>query len=460
MIGVILSVATILRLINLDQSLWLDEATQAILSSNSIQSIIFGRMGDFHPPLSYIIYHYWMMFGSSEVWLRSLSVIFGVATVWLIYKIVKKIYSENIALTASLLFAFAPYHIYYSQEIRMYSMATFFATLSILFLINLEKRISRFGYIISTLALIYTFYLGFFLLLSQLAFVFLLKKNHLKLFVESLGLILFLYIPWLPFFWIQLKNGVNANQYLPGWGDLLSLSPISAIPLTFIKFSLGRISFDDKFLYGILALIIFIFFGFLIFQSIKKDPKIKLFVIWLTIPVILALSISFVIPLNQPFRLLFVLPAFYIILAVGIWQLGEKKKYVLIAALLPSLFGLAVYFTNPKFEREDWRGATYFLNSRKDANYKVLFVWPEPFPPYIWYGGKNGIGLVKKFPASVVEINQSLDNLQNNQVYLFEYLQGLSDRQKNTQRALIKNGYKLLQVYNFNGVGFVDLYQR
>ena len=89
MIIPILIVALLLRLINLNQSLWLDEATQAILSQDSIKNILFNHSADFHPPLSYILMHFWIQVNTSEIWLRLFSVIFAILTIWITYKISK-----------------------------------------------------------------------------------------------------------------------------------------------------------------------------------------------------------------------------------------------------------------------------------------------------------------------------------------------------------------------------------
>src|SRR5258706_15725581 len=104
MIIFILLIAFILRIINLNQSLWLDEATQILLSQDSVKNIIFTHGADFHPPLSYLLMHFWLMFGTSEIWLRMLSVIFGVLTVWIIYKFSTKIFGINIGILSALLF--------------------------------------------------------------------------------------------------------------------------------------------------------------------------------------------------------------------------------------------------------------------------------------------------------------------------------------------------------------------
>jgi len=90
MIFPILLLALILRLINLNQSLWLDEAVQAITAKGSFAYIFQEIIGDFHPPLYHFLMHYWVsIFGSSEIAIRMPSVLFGVGTVWLVYKIAK-----------------------------------------------------------------------------------------------------------------------------------------------------------------------------------------------------------------------------------------------------------------------------------------------------------------------------------------------------------------------------------
>lgn len=440
MIWIILFLATLLRTVNLNQSLWLDEAAQVLMSQKSLYSIILERSGDFHPPLSYILYHYWMMFGTSEIWLRLLPIIFGVSTVFIIYKLSQKLFSEKIALISATLLATAPYHIYYSEEIRMYSMVAFLASLSMYFLI-INRRI---GYVLATSALLYTHYMGVFLVISQLLY----KRNW-----QNLTLVSLLYLPWLPFLWNQLVSGVNANQYLPGWGKLLSLDPVKTLPLTFIKFGIGRINFDNLYVYGIVAVVVLTFIGWLLFKAFKgKETQLIWF--WLVVPIITAWLISFIIPMNQPFRLLFVLPAFYILLSVGILELGKYWRLGLLGIICISVFGLLVYWINPKFQREDWRTAT------RNIPTNAIFAWPQPFDPYIWYGGE-GMGVVKYFPASQNEVTENLKNAKLGKVvYFFEYLQGLTDPQKIIQQELARLGYQLKETRDFRGVGFVDLYQR
>ena len=72
----ILVLALSLRLVNLSQSFWLDEASQAMMSQKTISNIWYQRSGDFHPPLFYVLAHYWMQINKSESFLRLFCLIF------------------------------------------------------------------------------------------------------------------------------------------------------------------------------------------------------------------------------------------------------------------------------------------------------------------------------------------------------------------------------------------------
>ena len=411
MIWLVLVLSIILRIINIDQSLWLDEATQTVLSSKSIYSIIFDRVGDFHPPLSYIVFHLWLLLGDSEIWLRSLSVIFGVATVYLVFKIADRLFNKKVALFSALLLAVAPYHVYYSQEVRMYSMTTFLASLSMYYFI-VQKR---FGYIVSTVALVLTHYMGFFLLLSQLIFVLYYEKKRIKGFIFSLLSISFGYLFWLPFFGQQLLNGIKADQYLPGWGNLLSENLFKAVPLLLLKFSIGRISFDNDLIYIPLIVFVISFFCFILYRSIKQDKNTRLVLFWFLLPIFLTWFISFFIPMFQPFRLLFIIPAFYILISVGIFELKRYKNIVIVTLLLITVSSLVIYYSDQKFWREDWKGAINFLDQTDKDKDDIVVAWPEAFDPIKWYGKDlTVIGVVSVFPSQKDLVYKNMDKISLN----------------------------------------------
>ncbi len=463
----ILLLALVLRLINLNQSYWLDEATQVLLSQDSVKNILTTHAVDFHPPLSYLITHFWLIGGTSEIWTRLLSVIFGVLTVWIFYKFIKEFFSKNLALMTAFLLAIAPFHIYYSQEVRMYALAALLAVLSSYFLLKLLSKDSLeffVGYVISATLLIYTHYDGFLLLFTHLIYVLLFKRDQFKNYLLAGAAVCLFWLPWLPQFLLQLQGGMNIDAYLPGWRQVLSVPAIKALPLILFKFSMGRIDFDNQKIYLLIAGIVILIFGFLLVRGTRKLIRDKkyFFVLWFYFPLILSVLISFKVPINQPFRLLFILPAFYLLIAVGLYDLRRWFKPFLLAIMIISLSGLLMYYTNSKFWREDWRGASSFITGKLTSDSEVVFAWPSPLPPYQFYAdSKQSIGVVDKFPATRQEIISKADVLKNKkEIYLFEYLQPLSDPQKQIQSVLSDMGFRQTDIYNFSGVGLVYHYER
>src|SRR3989339_1204426 len=82
--------AFLVRLIALNQSLWLDEAVTAKVVMNYGFTEIVSKFSptDFHPPLYYLFMKLWTnVFGYSEIALRMPSVLFSLMTGYVIYKI-------------------------------------------------------------------------------------------------------------------------------------------------------------------------------------------------------------------------------------------------------------------------------------------------------------------------------------------------------------------------------------
>ncbi len=176
----ILFLALLIRLISLNQSLWLDEATTARVVKEYRVLEIISRFspGDFHPPLYYLLMKFWTnLFGYSEVTLRLPSVIFSLLTGWIVYHISRLQFSDNNrshseALRATIFFLFNPLIVYYSQEARMYMMTTFFLTGALFYFFTISSLKSQvfFGFFISLAFL--TFYGSIFLIVAFLIFFF------------------------------------------------------------------------------------------------------------------------------------------------------------------------------------------------------------------------------------------------------------------------------------------------
>lgn len=90
-----------------------------------------------NPPLYYVLAWGWAKaFGTGEVGLRSLSALFGAATVPVAYLIGRELVSSRTGLIAAAIVAVNPMLIWYSQEARSYALLVFFGALALLFFVR------------------------------------------------------------------------------------------------------------------------------------------------------------------------------------------------------------------------------------------------------------------------------------------------------------------------------------
>ena len=123
-IGVML-LATFARLWGLGtQSLWMDEAFSYLFGTLPLgmawETMIVDAV---HPPLYYLLLRPWLaLVGESELVLRFPSAVVGVLTVAILYRAERCWLDRRTAGWAPLLLALNPFHIWYSQEARMYAL--------------------------------------------------------------------------------------------------------------------------------------------------------------------------------------------------------------------------------------------------------------------------------------------------------------------------------------------------
>jgi len=286
--------AFFMRLINLNQSLWLDEATTAITvkTHSFIHIITQFSPTDFHPPLYYLVVDVWTnLFGYSEIALRMPSVLFSLGTGWVIYNIItnyelrivshelritncelritncelrvskeeirEKRY-ERIAFWAAAFFLFNPLIIYYSQEARMYSMVTFFVAVSfsylIKFLTSTTKRLTTNFWLMNAFLMLsfFTFYASIFYIVTVYVYLFWTQPRKGRIFigalVTALGMALIT-----PLLIQQYLHSRAALVSVSNWSLVLGKVTLKNLFLIPIKFTSGRISFYPKILYYVFA---------------------------------------------------------------------------------------------------------------------------------------------------------------------------------------------------------------
>lgn len=130
----------VLRLFRLDhKGMWLDETFSVWLAGHNVGDLLQWVVKiDQHPPLYYLLLHFWMgRFGDTPYDVRLLSVFFGTATIPIIYLIGKRMSGAVVGLAAAVILAFSLYNISFAQETRMYTLLTFNAGVAIYALVRL-----------------------------------------------------------------------------------------------------------------------------------------------------------------------------------------------------------------------------------------------------------------------------------------------------------------------------------
>ncbi|MBP9700466.1 glycosyltransferase family 39 protein [Candidatus Woesebacteria bacterium] len=460
----LLILAFSLRLPLLSGSFWLDEAAQALESVRpwSEQHRIDW---DFHPPLFHYIVHSLAIFAHAEWWLRLSSLLSGVITVWATYRLCLRMGSKRVAMIAAFLLATSSFHIFYSQELRPYALATMFAVLSwvLLFEVIAIPRLKQ-GVALAVVSILgmYSLYLYPFILLAQVLYVARFHPRVLKFLIQVDTIVAIAFLPWLPSFLRQLSVGTGWATQVTGWSQIVATPQLKALPLVGIKFLIGPVEYREL---GLLAPGVWLMLALsaLVGYQAFRNPKSKAAFFWLVIPILTAFLLSFVVPILQPKRVLLCLPAFFIMLAFGIEQLSTfSKKLALLAAsafVVSNLATSLAYYRTPSFQREPWKAT--ILQIKEDCNSSsciVLFAFDAPFAPWKWYASSllpiahlDSIQVTDREEARLMVSKAS----GMHKVYLFDYLQDITDPQRLILSELELQGYIQLPPIDAGSVGFV-----
>ena len=238
-------VAFAVRLYHLGgESLWYDETVSVYLSRLPLLAMFAHTAGDIHPPGYYVLLHAWQaltvpsLAHGLEFLYAFPSLVFGLLALPLLYALGRRLFGPRTGLAALWLGAFAPFLVWYSQEVRMYTLGAFLGLLCLWALLNFCAPIlpsSRKGvlleesgirrrrcswlavYILAAAAGLYTLYYFLFLLialnLTALLLIWLSPGPHslrrgraTAVWLGAQVAVLLLWLPWLPVFWRQATD--------------------------------------------------------------------------------------------------------------------------------------------------------------------------------------------------------------------------------------------------------------
>ncbi len=481
----IILLALILRLPLLNGSFWLDEAAQFLESARPLSQQL-NIIPDFQPPLLHLILHFALYLSSTEWSLRLIgSVIPGLIALIATYQLAKKLFGNATANISTFLLATSSFHIFFSQELRPYSLAAMWASLSFLQLFNKitthqkEKSLKSWLLLIIINSLgLYSSYLYPFVIVTQLITIAILNKMKLKKSLLSFIISCLSFFPFSPIFFQQLQTGQTLRAILPGWEYVVSHPQLQAIPLTFGKFIFGIINLEINITFISITAAIFIscliLSLFIYKSSIKQtsqDQKRWFFlIISIFFSVFVPWIISFWIPIIQPKRVLYVQPLVYIFISALItqtWTLKKASLKIIGVILFIILFSLNIfssyqYYTQKSLQRENWRELVNFTKARF-PNDKSIFVFgfDEPFAPWRLYAQDHfkTLSIAKMTPNDQDEVQDLLKPIYDYEfVLLFDYLRDLTDPNDQIIHAIESYGYEEIEMIDFENIGFLRVY--
>ena len=149
----------------LNESLWGDEGFSALAVMKPFGEMLGVVMRDTAPPGFYVVGYLWTrIFGSSEIALRSLSLLLMMGAAVFAGLIVKEITKNKWqGVLVGLLAFLSPFTFTFAFEWRMYALLTFATIGSVYFFVTRKWK----GYIVMTVLALYTHHLALFTMAVQ-----------------------------------------------------------------------------------------------------------------------------------------------------------------------------------------------------------------------------------------------------------------------------------------------------
>ena len=375
------------------QPLWWDEGWSLYFATIDLGSMLERTAVDIHPPLYYLLLHLWTrLFDTSAGSARLLSVFLGTATVPLLYATGRRLLGPKGGLAAAFLLAISPFHIYYSQEVRMYVLVTLLGLAATHYALRWDAGRRGAGcwvaYVLAATAALYTQYYAAFLLLA-LNLVVLARwlqgaraRSPADRAVRGLGswlgaqaTVVFLFLPWL---WYAGGKLLTYVRFKVSVEQDPSLGLFTYLARHLAAFTWGHAEglLADWWWVGLLPPVALVLaLGFVRWRRSRPEqagrPSIGTLVGWenggapvaiLAVTLLCGFVVNLLFPFNPPRSerlLLLALPAYLLLVAAGLLVLGRTRRLLAIASavsfLIVALVSLSFFYTVPRYPDDDYR---------------------------------------------------------------------------------------------------------
>lgn len=373
-LGLIIALAAALRFAHLGaKSIWSDEAFSISMATLSWSA--FWRMittSEANMSLYYFVLRGWVHFGDSSWWVRSLSALFGVATVPVVYRLGREIFSRRAGLLAAFLVAINLFHIQYSQQARSYSLVVLLVAVSFLSFLECLRQRPRLAwticYVLSTALALYAHFFAALAIVTQVICTLTLPDRR-RIAIPQLvriGVVLVLGSPVLWFVLFRNRGQLNWIQpvhprdlyhfllYLTGSGVKFGIALIGFIVASKVSISRWRTRGWNMQTW----------FFFVV-------------AVWFLLPICVTMLVSIWKPIYSPRFLIFCLPAALLLVGAGLAEITHSWITCVLIAMLTvgAVNPIRMYYADPG--PEDWKSVVEFL-SRNTTPGDIAYV-PESY---------------------------------------------------------------------------------
>ncbi|TEU15303.1 MAG: hypothetical protein E3J21_13680 [Anaerolineales bacterium] len=402
-----------LRACRLDfQSLWRDEVDAVTFATRALPGLLstFTRPKE-NGPLYFLMLRPWIaLTGDSEFSVRFFSLAFGVLVIPLAYALGRRWLSPLGSILGALLVAFSPYLVWYSQEAKMYTLITFLTMLSLYLYVEALARgrwLYWVAYVVVTSFCLYTHILATLIIPLEIILFVVWWPRHrarLKPWLLTIGCVTLPYIP-LALWEIPLL----LSSYETGH-PFYSLSKVLSI--FFFAFSHGVLGVASPWLLILTSILfIFLFLAGVFLGGEKLNPAIDsdarrgegpvlspalssaegkacpessrrvegvTLLLYLFLPIIGVYLISLGMPIFTDRYLIYVAPAFYLILARGLAavKLRSNALFALCLALVLTLEVQSIWAQSHTRLKSDFRSAAYYFSLHREPDDLAIFLIP------------------------------------------------------------------------------------
>lgn len=427
-----------------DKNIWWDEGWTVWMAQHDWAWIALRTASDEHPPL-----HYWLMnlwqgwFGPDAFTGRFFSLLFGVLAVALLYRIGKAAGGARLGLLAALFLALARFNIWWSQDIKNYTLSEFFAWASVWFVFEIIhrwnvgtlKRSTRWayvGYVLCAALALFSHYLAALIILANNVFVgiFLLVqwragKNPIPFFLKWSAVQMAVVVLLAPWLYIYLQNGAT-------WTAAPTFDFGLFLRLAATVLALGVTTYIENYTWLVLGMLLVaaLSVGWLVRRQNPQNRTqntnrhsafgirhsafawgtLYMFLIVLIPPALIyVLSLTpaaIFAPKIQARYLMMLTPAFALLLALGVLFIAQNWRWhyaryiaatVAVLVVGAQLFTLADYFRE-RVLRDEYTTLVQMINNFGLNDDVIVLNTDQEYPtflyylkrPFAWIGVPNG----------------------------------------------------------------------